>query len=566
MKQSNLFAKTTKTVSSDIKMTSHKLLHQAGFIRESTAGRYYFLPLGIRVRDKIVKIIEKEMNKAGALKMITPVLHPLDLWKETNRDKTVGFELMEIKDRNNSDFALGGTAEEMMVALVRDFNISYKDLPFNIYQFSQKFRDELRARGGLLRVREFLMKDAYSFHANEKDFKREYEVMGNTYSNIFKKVGLNTIKVESDNGYIAGDYCHEYVVENDIGESKFLVNEDSSYCAHEEVAVFKKDNKNADEEEKKITLVSVNRGNTMKAGVDFHNKPLWQQIKNVMYVNDKNEMILAVIRGDLGVNEVKLKKLSQANSLRHANEKEIREMGSEPGFISPIKINKKVIIVADDSLRTIKNGCSGANKKNKDYININIDRDFSPNIEGDIAMAKDGFFSKDDKVLKEKKGIEVGNIFQLGYYYSEKMKANFTDKDGKEKNYYMGCYGIGVGRTMATIIEEHHDEAGMIWPKEVSPFDVHLVLLNSDDKGVNKVSDELYGTLQKNNIEVLYDDRQDKSPGEKLADSDLIGIPQRIVVSKKTVEKGKFEYKLRNEKDFSLLDEKELINLIKDNK
>lgn len=524
-------------------MISHKYLYQAGFIRESTAGRYYFLPLGIRVRDRVIKIIEEEMNKAGALQIITPVLHPLELWKETSRTESAGFELMTIKDRNGSSFALGGTAEEMMVDLVRKYNMSYKDLPFNIYQFSQKFRDEMRVRGGLLRVREFLMKDAYSFHADEEDFKIEYEKMWHTYTKIFERMGLKTVVVEADNGYIGGEYSHEFVVECDSGESRFLISEDGTYAAHEDVAKFKKINKNIDEEEKDLQEVEAKRGNSMEDGVEYHHLPLWQQIKDVLFVDDKGKYILAIIRGDLDVNEIKLKHLSEANELRMATEDEVRAIGSEPGFISPVNIDKKVFIVADDSLRTIKNAYGGANKKYGDLLNINIGRDFTPHKEGDIVMAQDGFESENGSVLKEGRGIEVGNIFQLGEHYSSRMKANFTDKDGKEKPYYMGCYGIGVDRTLATIVEKFYDDKGIIWPETVAPYQIHLISLCKDEEGIKK-ADELYNKLISEGKEVLYDDR-DLRAGEKFADSDLIGIPTRYIVSPKTLEQGSVEVKDR---------------------
>ena len=554
MRQSKLFTKTIKTVSSDIKIPSHKFLYQAGFIRESVAGRYYFLPLGMRVRDKIVKVIEEEMDATGAMKLITPVLHPLELWKETSRTESVGFELMTIKDRSGGEFALGGTAEEMMVDLVRKFGLSYRDLPFNIYQFSQKFRDELRARGGLLRVREFLMKDAYSFHVDEEDFKKEYKIMWDTYKKIFARLGLETVVVESDNGYIGGDYCHEFVFESDIGESRFLTTKDGKYAAHEDVAKFKKENKNLDEKEKKLEKVKAPRGKTMEDGVKFHGLPLWQQVKDVMFVDDSNRFILAIIRGDLDVNEIKLKDITKANDLRHATDEEVRKLGSEPGFISPVGMKKEVIIVADDSLRTIKNAYGGANKKDTDLLNINIDRDYKPNIEGDIAMAQDGFVSEGGKELKESKGIEVGNIFQLGYHYSEKMKASFADKDGKEKFYYMGCYGIGVGRTLATIVEKYHDDKGIIWPEEVAPFKVHLISLNQ-----NKEADKIYKDLEKNNIEVLYDDREE-SAGEKFADADLIGLPYRFVVSEKTLKEKSVEVKKRSGDKYELVKIKNIVS------
>lgn len=554
MRQSKLFAKTSKTVSSEIKVVSHKLLYQAGFIRESVAGRYYFLPLGMRVRDKVAKVIEDEMNRAGAIKIITPVLHPIELWEETNRADSVGFELMKVKDRNGSEFALGGTAEEMMVDLVRNFTVSYRDLPFNIYQFSQKFRDEMRARGGLLRVREFLMKDAYSFHVDENDFKKEYQNMMDTYSRIFTSLGLEAIIVESDNGYIGGDYCHEFVVESEAGESRFLLTEDNKYAAHEDVAVFKKEAMNADEQLQELKEVEAMRGNTMEDGL-MHGLPMWQQIKDVMFVDEKNRFILAVIRGDLDVNETKLINIAGARELRHATDEEIRSLGSEPGFISPVGVDKQVLIVADNSLRGIKNTYGGANKKNLDYLNVNIDRDYQPNLEGDIAMAKEGFISESGQKLKESKGIEVGNIFQLGYHYSKKMNAKFMDQDGQEKHYYMGCYGIGVDRTIATIIENYHDDKGMMWPEIIAPFKIHLISLNQ-----NEAADKIYEELLKNNIEVLYDDREDLAAGEKFADADLIGCPYRVVVSAKTLKEDSVEIKKRNSTQAELV---KIIDLVK---
>lgn len=557
MKQSKLFTKTEKNAPKDAKAASHRLLIQAGFIRESVAGRYYFLPLGMRVRDKIVRIIEEEMDKAGAIKIITPVLHPIELWKETNRTESVGFELMTIKDQRQSEFALGGTAEEMIVDLVRKFSVSYKDLPFNVYQFSQKFRDEKRARGGLLRVREFLMKDAYSFHADEEDFKKEYQNMWQAYSNIFQKMGLETIVVDSDNGYIGGDYCHEFIVEAEEGESKFLVADDGSYAAHEDVAKCKKENKNTEEEMQEMSEVDAERGVTMEDGVAFHKLPLWQQIKDVLFVDEKGRFILAIIRGDLTVNEIKLMHLAKANKLRHATDEEIRELGSEPGFISPVGISEKAIVVADASLRTIRNAYGGANAKNKDLLNVNIDRDYQPALEGDIAMAQADFFSEAGKKMKAGKGIEVGNIFQLGYHYSEKMKAFFTDKDGKEKLYYMGCYGIGVDRTLATIVEKYHDDKGIVWPESVAPFSVHLISLRQDEE-----AEKIYADLQAKGIEVLFDDR-DVSAGQKFADSDLIGIPWRVVVSQKSLTAGGVEVKKRSEDKSEIVKIEQLMESLK---
>lgn len=559
MKYSKLFGKTIKDSPKDATLASHKLLYQAGFIRESTAGRYYLLPLGIRVHEKIKKVVKEEMDKAGAQEIITPVLHPKELWKETNRTTSVGFELMSITDRNNFEFVLGGTAEEMLVDLVRKFQISYKDLPFNLYQFSTKFRDEMRARGGLLRLREFLMKDAYSFHATEEDFKKEYKKMGETYTTVFNRLGLKTLIVESDNGYIGGEYCHEFVVESEVGESKFFTTEDGSYAAHEEVAKFVRDEKNLDEEQRPMKSVEAVRGNTMEDGVKLHGLPMWQQIKDLMMVDEKGRMILAAIQGDYDVNEIKLMHAVKAYSLRHATEEEIRRLGSEPGFISPVGIKDlakkngvELVVVGDTSLRTIKNAYTGDNAKHQDLVDVNFDRDYTPDIEADIALAKEGYIAENGQKLIEKRGIEVGNIFQLGYHYSSKMKgAVFVDNDGKEKPYYMGCYGIGIARTMATIVEKHHDEKGIVWPDSVAPFQVHLIGITNQEVRIKEQAEELYSTLQKAGVEVLFDDREDVSAGAKFADADLIGIPIRLVVSQKTGEQ--IEWKERDKKDTELL-------------
>lgn len=566
MKYTKLFGKTIKETPKDATIISHQLLYRGGFIRESTAGRYYLLPLGLRVQQKIHQIIKEEMDKSGAQEIISPILHPKELWKETNRTSSVGFELMIIKDRNDMEFVLGGTAEEMLVDLVRKFQISYKDLPFNLYQFSTKFRDELRARGGLLRLREFVMKDAYSFHATEMDFKKEYKNMMDTYSQIFKRMGLNTVIVESDNGYIGGEYCHEFIVESEVGESKFLI-DNSGYAAHEDVAVFELENKNLQEEVRNMVEVEAIRGNTMEDGVKSHGLPMWQQIKDLMMVDEKGRMILAAIRGDLDVNETKLLHAAKAYQMRHATEEEIRRLGSEPGFISPVGIKEKakkngveLLVVGDISLRTIRNAYTGNNEKNKDLMNVNIERDYIVDIEADIALAKEGYKSKNGETLRPKRGIEVGNVFQLGFHYSSKMKgASFIDTTGEEKLYYMGCYGIGLARTLATIVEVCHDDKGIIWPDSVTPFQIHLIGLDLDNKEVLKRAEDTYRLLQVEDVEVLFDDRTDVSAGQKFNDADLIGLSLRVVISKRTGDK--LEVKKRSEKDTQLISLEELLKL-----
>jgi prolyl-tRNA synthetase len=570
MRVSQLFGKSSKTEGADYKIASHRLLTQGGFIRESTAGRYYFLPLGMLVHHKITNIVRKHMNNAGAQEILIPTLHPLDLWKETNRTTSVSFELMKITDRRGADFALGGTAEEMAVDLVRKFNISYKDLPFNIYQFSNKFRDELRARGGLLRVREFTMKDAYSF-GTEAQFKDTYQQMWEAYEAIFKELGLNDVDVvAADNGYIGGEYCHEFCATSEVGESRYFIDQKSGYAAHEDVASFKLDDKNIDEELRDMQEVDGVRGKTMEDGTKLHNLPLWQQTKDVLFFDQATKRyILAVIRGDFDVNETKLMQAAGAWELRAATEEEIRDdLGSEPGFISPVAFPKKgvktgykVVIVADKSLRTVHNMYGGANKKHSDLLNINIDRDFTPDIEADIALAQAGMQSPEGGALVEKRGIEVGNIFQLGYHYTNLMHdAEYTNDQGKRQKYYMGCYGIGIGRTLAAIVEANHDDKGIIWPKAIAPAQVYLASIGASEVVV-AAAEGLYQGLTNAGIEVLYDDR-DVRPGEKFADADLLGIPYRVVVSDKTVAMQQFELKSRTSSDIQLLDQDNVIKLV----
>ncbi|MBP7875411.1 proline--tRNA ligase [Candidatus Woesebacteria bacterium] len=553
MKYSKLFGKSIKGDVSDSKFPSHTLLTRGGFIAESTAGRFYFLPLGWRVHDKIKNIIKEEMDRAGGQEMISPVLHPLELWKETNRTNTAGFELMTLADRRGAEFALGGTAEEMFVDVVRKQQLSYRDLPFTIYQFSTKFRDEMRSRGGLLRVREFVMKDAYSFSQDEAEFKIEYENMAKTYDRIYQRFGLETLRVEADNGYIGGEYCHEYQVVHPEGEGKFFTSTKGDYCAHEDVAIFQHESKNEDDEMAEYQTVEAKRGTTMEDGQKLHGLPMWQQLKDVMFSDEKGNLILAIIRGDLDVNEAKLLHVSGAARLESATAEQIRAIGSEPGFISPVGLKGKVKIIADRSMRTVRNFYGGANQLNLDALNMNIDRDFTADVEGDIALAQDGFLAEDGGVLVANNGIEVGNIFQLGYHYTNLMKnAEFVGEDGLRHPYYMGCYGIGLGRTLATVVEKHHDDRGIIWPESIAPFRVHLASL----PGREEDATALYEKLVERGIDVLWDDRQ-VSPGTKFADADLIGCPIRLVISQKTGDK--IEWKNRSESTVELIDEAELL-------
>lgn len=545
--QSKYFCKTTRETPKDVDSDSHAFLLRGGYIRESVAGRYYFLPLGYKVQQKIMDIVREEMNNAGAQEMLAPILHPLELWKETNRTNTTGFELMKVKDRRGGEFALGGTAEEMFVDLVRQFKLSYKDLPFQLYQFSPKFRDELRARGGLLRVREFIMKDGYSFHRNEEDFRETYEKMKLSYTRMYERLGLKTAIVESDNGYIGGEYCHEFIVESEIGESKYFTTENGDYSAHEDVAKFKKfQEENTNEPEKTREDVEGVGIIGVEELAKFLNIPAEKTTKTILFENEKGEVIAAAINGIYDINETKLKNVLGCAQLKLASPEIVEKItGAKVGYAGILNLPDDVKIVMDESLKGRKNFECGANKTNFHSINVNFGRDLpEPEKYYDIALAKAGYLAIDGKQqLIEKKGIEVGNIFQLGYHYSKLMKgAVYIDADGKEKPFYMGCYGFGVGRTMATIAEKFHDEKGLMWPKVVAPYDVHVVSIK-DNEYAAKVAELLSGE----GLEVLFDERDGASVGEKFADSELIGIPVQVIISERGAKENIVEIRQRRD-------------------
>ncbi len=563
MRQSKLFGKTEKEERSDAILASHRLLVKAGFIRESVAGRYFLLPLGMRVFYKITAIIRDEMNKKGAQEMISPTLHPLELWQETNRDNAGNFGLMLVEDRRGARFALGGTAEEMFVDVVRKFQLSYKDLPFNIYQFSTKFRDELRARGGLLRVREFVMKDAYSFDRSAEEFKKTYDEMSDAYYTSFKRMGLEANKVLADNGYIGGEYSHEYIVDCAAGESRYLVTADGSYLAHEDVAEIALPPMNGDEEIREMkTIEQPAWVKTMADNEKFHGAPAWKYLKNVVYRrSDTGEIIIVTIRGDLDVNKTKLeKRMGAIELLEDATDEDLAKLGTQSGYVH--SWGHQATYVADLSLYSVRNFIGGQKTDTTDTTDVNYGRDFKHAIEADVALAQPGHYTKDGKELFERRGVEVGNIFQLGTHYTNKMSnATFMDEAGNPVPYYMGCYGIGVGRTLATIVEVYHDEKGMKWPKSVAPFLVHLVALNTEEAEIRDWADGLYTNLQMAGVEVLYDDR-DLRAGEKFADSDLIGLPYRVVVSKKLKAEGLFEVVDRETGDVQKMTEGDLMRFL----
>lgn len=550
MYYSRFFGKTSKTAPRGAKLISHKLLYRGGFIRQSAAGYYYFLPLGWRVHQKIESLIRQEMNQAGAQEMLSPTLHPIELWQETNRTDSVAFELMTVKSRTGARFALGGTAEEMFVDLVRRLNLSYRDLPFNIYQFSTKFRDELRSRGGLLRVREFIMKDAYSFDRNQEEFEKEYQKMKETYQTIFQKLGLPILVVEADSGYIGGDYCHEFIYPSPVGEDEVFACSHCDYQANKDRAEFVRQEKNPEEKIKPLKIVDQPEWvETMDDNFKHYGEPLWRYLKNVVYKDNRGRLIIASLRGDQEVNETKLKRALDIDSLVSAEDKDLAALGTRHGWVHSWG-HKEAVYVGDLGLKSVKNFIGGQKEKTTDAINVNYGRDFKYQILADIVDARKGDVCprcREGKLEKET-GIEVGHVFQLGHHYTKLMKgANFVDKDGQEKPFYMGCYGIGLGRTLATVVEAHHDDKGIIWPKNIAPFHVYLIVLG---KNKNK-GEQIYQKLTKDGFEVLYDNRDKVLAGEKFADADLIGAPVRLVISDKT--KDKIEWKERSREKADLL-------------
>ena len=554
MRYSQLFGKTAKTISKDATAVSHKLLLQGGFIRQLAAGRYSLLPLGYRVSKKIEAVIRKEVEKTGAQELIVPTLHPIELWQRANRDKKFGSSMTVLKDRNEAEFTLGATAEVVMLDLVDQFSPSYKDLPINIYQFSQKFRDEARPSGGLLRAREFTMKDAYSFHENEESLTTTFNQYKQAYGDIAKELELDAIPVEADSGAIGGQQSYEFMVETDVGEDT-VAKCDCGYIANLEKAEFNRKDINLDETEKKMEIVSQPEWVlTMEDNIKHYGKSKEYFLKNVVYKDADGTIIIGVIRGDLSVNQAKLAKLVGAKGeLEPATDEDLIKLGTKSGWVHCW--GHKAVYAGDLSLKTVHNFIGGQKEKDTDSINVNYGRDFECQFFGDIAEAQEGDLCPKCQKSKLKfiRTIEFGHIFNIGYVYSDPMNINFADKDGSLKKIYMGSYGIGLGRAMAIAVETHHDNKGIIWPKSIAPYQVHLIGLDLFDENIKTQAEKIYQDLLDKNIEVLFDDRVDTMAGAKFADADLIGNPIRLVISKRSLENGGIEFKNRNEEKSEII-------------
>jgi len=564
MLYSKMFPKTLRTAKKDTVTASHKFLYMGGFIRELSAGRYELLPLGFKVFQKLIEVVEKEMLNIGSQRFSIPLLQPIEIWQKTNRDKVWGTSLMKIKDRNQAEFALSATGEGVVTEMVKDTNPSYKDLPIVLHQFIAKFRDEARPRGGLLRVREFVMKDAYSYNTTEEDFMKTYNDFYKAYSIICEKLGLEYYPCIADSGALGGDYCHEFQIPCDAGEDEIAKCDNCDYAANVEKSEFVRKLVNFDQELKEFKIVElpVEIGK-IKDLVAHYNFPENHFIKNVVYKTKSGKLIIATLTGNLVVNEHKLARAVGEEELEIANDEDLNSIGTKSGFVHSWgyeEFKDRITFVADESVVVAKNLYGGYKTETTDPINVNYGRDFKSDIVSDIANPYEGAICKKCNIgrIKLISSIEFGHIFKYDHFYTEKHGAFFMDKDGVEKLMYMGAYGIGIERAMAIVVESHHDDKGIIWPESISPYSIHLIGLNLENEEIKQKAHSIYQTLLKMNIDVLFDDREDVTAGEKFADSDLIGISLRVVISKRT--EGKIELKKRNEKESKLVSIEEFLN------
>ncbi|WP_341301948.1 proline--tRNA ligase [Lysinibacillus sp. FSL H8-0500] len=544
MKQSKTFIPTLREVPADAEVKSHKQLLRAGFIRQNTSGVYSYLPLAKRVLTKIETIIREEMEAINSIELLMPSLQSAELWQESGRWEKYGPELMRLKDRHERDFALGPTHEEVITTLVRDEIKSYKKLPLTLYQIQTKFRDEKRPRFGLLRGREFIMKDAYSFHASRESLDETYEDMYRAYSNIFTRLGLNYRAVIADAGSIGGKGTHEFMVLSEIGEDTIAYSDTSDYAANIEMAEVIVDYQLSDAALKEVEKVATPEQKTIEAVSAFLNVEPAAVIKSLVFDVD-GELVVVLARGDHEINDIKLKNALDAGSVELASEAAIRDLlGCGVGSIGPVKLPVDVKVVADHAVKAIRNGVAGANEDGFHLVNVNPERDFAVNDYLDIRFIREGDPSPDGQgLIKFAEGIEVGHIFKLGTTYSEKMNGTFLDEQGKAQPFIMGCYGIGVSRILAAVAEQFQDDNGFTWPIQLAPYDIHVVPVNTKDEAQVALADELYGLLKSYRYDVLLDDRAERA-GVKFADADLIGLPVRVTVGKKATE-GIVEVKFR---------------------
>ncbi len=545
---------TLKETPADAEIPSHQLMLRAGLIRKLASGLYVWLPLGLRVLRKVERIVREEMDRSGALELSMPVVQPAELWQESGRWEQYGPELLRFHDRHNREFCLGPTHEEIITDLARNQLKSYRQLPVNFYQIQTKFRDEIRPRFGVMRAREFLMKDAYSFHTDQESLQQTYDLMHATYSRIFSRCGLDFRPVAADTGSIGGSGSHEFHVLADSGEDAIAFSTESDYAANVELAEALPDRDERPAPSKEMELVDTPNAKTIAELVEQFGQPIEQTVKTLVVQAAEGGLVALLVRGDHELNEIKAEKLPQvASPLCFATEEEIREaVGASPGSLGPV--NLPIPAIADRSVAVLADFSAGANIDGKHYFGINWERDLPLPEVADIRNVVEGDPSPDGKgVLTIARGIEVGHIFQLGTKYSQALNATVLDENGKAVTMTMGCYGIGVSRVVGAAIEQHHDDKGIIWPRSIAPFQVSLLPMQmKKSEKVREAAEKLYQDLQQVGIEVLFDDR-DQRPGVMFADHELMGIPLRVVVGERSLDKGEVEFRARDADENQML-------------
>ncbi|HDR0673660.1 TPA: proline--tRNA ligase [Pasteurella multocida] len=566
MRTSQYLFSTLKETPAEASIVSHQLMLRAGMIRPLASGLYTWLPTGLRVLNKVEKIIREEMDKSGALEVKMAVTQPAELWQESGRWEEYGPELLRFKDRGERDFVIGPTNEEVITDLVRRELSSYKQLPLNLYHIQTKFRDEVRPRFGVMRSREFVMKDAYSFHTTHECLQNTYDVMYETYSNIFNRLGLDFRAVQADTGSIGGSASHEFQVLAQSGEDDVVFSTESDFAANIELAeAVALGERGAATEE--LRVVDTPNAKTIAELVEQFNQPIEKTVKTlVVHATEESghKLVALLVRGDHELNEIKAEKVDiVASPLQFATDEEIRAVvGAGTGSLGPINLPMPIVI--DRTVANMDNFSAGANQDGKHYFGINWERDLPMPHIADLRNVVEGDPSPDGKgVLQIKRGIEVGHIFQLGTKYSAAMNATVQGEDGRPQTMIMGCYGIGVTRVIAAAIEQHHDERGIIWPDNIAPFKVAIVPMNMHkSESVQQFAEELYCTLTAQGVEVIFDDRKER-PGVMFADMELIGVPHMIVIGEKNLEKGEIEYKYRRSGEKEMIAKDQLLDVLK---
>lgn len=553
MRVSKLYAPTLREVPAEAEVISHKLMLRAGFIRKSAGGMYSYLPLAWRSLKKIENIVREEMDKTGAQEIMMPIIQPSEIWQESGRWSAYGAEMFRLKDRHSREFCLGPTHEELVTTLVRPDVRGYRQLPLNLYQIQSKFRDERRPRFGLMRGREFIMKDAYSFDLDNAGLDASYKSMYDAYVKIFNRCGLTFRPVEADSGAIGGSGSHEFMAIADSGEAAIVYCDKCNYAANVEKAELVPIEAPA-EAMKDREEVNTPGCKTIAAVNEFLHEPIEKSVKAVAYASEKG-LILCFVRGDHDVNEVKVINAADVQEVTMAPPEMLEAAGTMGGFMGPVGLdNKKTMIIVDPTVMNMHNFCCGANKEDTHFINVNPHRDFEPTIVADIRLAKEGDPCPHcGGVLREARGIEVGQVFKLFTKYSVPLKATYLDANGKEQPMVMGCYGIGISRTLAAAIEQHNDKDGIIWPVAIAPYEVIVLPVNTKDEASNAKAEEIYKALCDSGVEAIIDDRDERA-GVKFKDADLIGYPVRVVVGPKTLAKGQIEVKDRQTGEVTMVD------------